>query len=244
MQPNKRKVLVLLAVLLAGAGAPHAGTGDDAGKDLAKPPLTVPLFDGNEQRTHQPPQGVLQRPVVPDYRRLYDMVVGCWPAASWFRGDLYVEARTSTKTGNTPTSFDPVTGSVTNNGDRYIALVARIPLISATELDKERHREADRHGKAADAVGELVSAFSERIMSVRQLSLLQALEKRAQERVRVGVAETSEQVRYLEQVSSLEGKIQTLQASEIKAKLHIIAMCDERKMANIDAYLANFNKVY
>lgn len=33
-------------------------------------------------------------------------------------------------------------------------------------------------------------------MQTRQLSLLQALEKRAQERVRVGVAETGEQVRY------------------------------------------------
>jgi hypothetical protein len=221
--------------------APISGAGGD---DTAKPPLMVPLFDGDEQRTHQPPSGPLQRPALPNYRKLYDMVVACWPAKSWFRGDLYLEARGSTKTrNNSATSVDATTGSVTSQGDRYVALVARIPLLSATELDRERHREADRHGKVADAVGELVSAFAERIMSLRQLALLQALEKRSQERVRMGVAETAEQVRYLEQVSTLEGKIQTLQASEIKAKLHIVAMCDELKMANIDAYLEDFNKV-
>lgn len=221
------------------------GSDAAANDDLAKPPLVVPLFDGNEQRSHQPPQGALQRPVMPDYRQLYDMVLACWPAPSWFRGDVYLEARASSKTNsNSATTFDATTGTVTSQGDRSLALVARIPLVSATELDKERNREAERHGKVADAVGELISAFSERIMSARQLSLLQALEKRAQERVRVGVAETAEQVHYLEQVSALEGKIAILQANEIKARLHIIGMCDDTKMAHIDAYLATFNQVH
>lgn len=240
---RRSKVKAASAVLMAftAIAAPISGAGGD---DTAKPPLMVPLFDGDEGRTLQPPSGALQRPAVPNYRRLYDMVLACWPAPSWFRGDLYIEARGSTRTrNNSATNIDAETGSVTSQGDRYVALVARIPLISATELDKERHREAERHGRVADAVGELVSAFAERIMSLRQLALVQALEKRSQERVRMGVAETAEQVRYLEQVSALEGKIQTLQASEIKAKLHIVAMCDELKMARIDEYLADFNKV-
>ena len=240
MQPSKRKALGAIAFVLVGAGTPCMGSSDDIAKP---PPMMVPLFDGNEMRTHQPPKGELQRPAVPDYRKLYDMVIDCWPAKSWFRGDLYLEARASTKTNTGTSSLDATTNTVTQNGDRYIALVAKIPLVSATELDKERHREAERHGRVADAVGELVSAFSERVMSMRQLKLFEALEKRAQERVRVGVAETAEQVRYLEQISALEGKIQTLQASEIKAKLHIVGMCDERKMTLIDDYLKHFNKV-
>jgi hypothetical protein len=225
-----------VAVLIAGAPWVHAGD------ELAKPPLSVPLFDGNEKRTHLPPTGELQRPTVPDYRRLYHMAVACWPAKSWFRGDLYLEARASTR-DNHNASVDAATGNITPTGSRYVALVARIPLISATELDKERAREAERHGKIADAVGELVSSFAERVMQTRQLELTQALEKRAQERVRLGVAETAEQVRYLEQVSALEAKITTLQAAEIKARLHIVSVCDERKMAAIDAYLNDFNRV-
>ena len=200
----------------------------------------MPLFDGDEQRTHQPPKGPLKRPTIPDYRQLYDMTVDCWPAKSWFRGELHLEARASTKTSSGTSSIDPVNGNVSQSADRYIALVARIPLISASELDKERNRELERHGRVADAVGELVSAFSERVMNTRQLTLLRALEKRAQQRVALGVAETNEQVRYLEQVSALESKIATLQASEIKARLHIVGMCDERKMARIDAYLLDF----
>jgi hypothetical protein len=126
--------------------------------------------------------------------------------------------------------------------DRYIALVARIPLISASELDKERNREAERRGKIADAVGSLVSVYAERVMQTRQLTLLQALEKRAQERVRMGVAETGEQVRYLEQVAALETRIQALQGEEIKARLHLLGMCDDTNMARIDAYLDTFHE--
>jgi hypothetical protein len=230
-----RRSALALAALLA-AGVLHAD-------DKAKPPLVVPLFDGDEQRTHQPPQGALQRPTIPDYRQLFDLVVACWPAKSWFRGDLYLEARASSKSSVGGLAIDPNSGIVSSSGDRSIALVARIPLISATELDKERNREAERRGKIAEAVGNLVSAYSERVMQLRQLKLLQALEKRAQERVRLGVAETAEQVRYLEQVSALETKIQALQSDEIKARLHVVGMCDERSMARIDAYLDTFNQV-
>lgn len=122
-------------------------------------------------------------------------------------------------------------------------MVLRSPAPWPARLDKERNRELERHGRVADAVGELVSAFADRVMNTRQLALAQALETRAQERVALGVAETLEQVHYLEQVAALESKIQTLQAAEIKAKLHIVGMCDERKMARIDAYLATFNQV-
>lgn len=237
MRRARRNALAAALFAVLAAGAPRAGD------DLAKPPLLVPLFDGDPRRTLQPPQDALRRPQTPDYRRLFDMVVACWPAKSWFRGDLYLEARAANKSATAGLAIDPTTNTVTSAGDRHVALVARIPLISATELDKERNRELERRGKIAEAVGNLVSAFSEGVMLNRQLRLLQALEKRAQERVRVGVAETAEQVRYLEQVSALETKIQGLHSDEIKARLHVVGMCDERNMAGIDAYLDTFNQV-
>lgn len=225
----------MLTLMLLLAGAPGAGS------DLDKPPLTVPLFDG-EERGHQPPSAPLQRPALPDYRRLFDLAVACWPEKSWFRGELHLEGRLANKKNAQNSALDPSTGTITTRDDRYIALVARIPLISASELDKERSREAERRGKIAEAVGSLVSAYAERIMQTRQLSLLQALEKRAQERVRMGVAETGEQVRYLEQVAALETKIQALQGDEIKARLHILGLCDETNMARIDSYLDTFHQ--
>lgn len=238
VQPSKVKLLVAVCVLLAGC-APRVSLGDDLAKP---PPAPLPLFDGSDTRTHQPPSGELVRPVVPDHRKLYSMVLSCWPADSWFRGELYAEARMSTRTDSGSSStYDATTGTVTTQrGDKYIALVARIPIASAIELDKERSREAERRGKVAEAVGDLVSAFSERVINARQLLLTRALEKRSQERVRVGVAETNEQVRYLEQVALLESKVEMLQAAEIKARLHIVGMCDARKMGLIDDYLGNF----
>jgi len=232
----KTNAVALAACLLAAMVMPSAGN------DLEKPPMTVPLFDG-AQRTIQPPQDPLKRPQEPDYRHLFNLTVACWPAKSWFRGELHVEGRLANKrNATTSAAVDPATGTITTRDDRYIALVARIPLLSASELDKERSREAERRGKIAEAVGNLVSSYSERVMHTRQLSLLQALEKRAQERVRMGVAETAEQVRYLEQVAALETKIHALQGDEIKARLHILGMCDETNMARIDAYLDTFHE--
>jgi len=225
----------MLALILLLAGAPGASN------DLEKPPLTVPLFDGAE-RPLQPPPDPLKRPKIPDYRHLFDLAVACWPEKSWFRGELHLEGRLANRKNAQNSSIDPETGTITTRDDRYIALVARIPLLSAAELDKERSREAERRGKIADAVGSLVSAHAEWVMQTRQLSLLQALEKRAQERVRVGVAETGEQVRYLEQVAALETRLQSLQADEIKARLHLLGLCDETSMARIDAYLDTFHE--
>lgn len=236
MHLSKVKPIVAACILLAACSAPRVSIGDA----LAKPPPMLPLFDGSDTRTHQPPQGELVRPVVPDYRKLYDMVLSCWPADSWFRGEVYAEGRLSSRTNTTSSSYDATTGTLAQRGDKYVALVARIPIASAMELDKERGREADRRGKVATAVGELVGAFSERVLNARQLSLTRALEKRSQERVRVGVAETSEQVKYLEQVAMLESKIELLKAAEIKARLQIIGMCDSRKMSVIDDYVDNF----
>lgn len=233
---SAQRLAVLALCTLLTAGAPRAGN------ELDKPPLTVPLFDG-EPRDHQPPSNPLQRPTTPDYRRLFDLAVACWPEKSWFRGELHLEGRLANKRNASSSTVDPSTGTVISRDDRYLALVARIPLISASELDKERSREAERRGKIAEAVGNLVSAYAERVMQTRQLTLLQALEKRAQERVRMGVAETGEQVRYLEQVALLETKIQSLQGDEIKARLHILGMCDEMNMARIDTYLDTFHEV-
>lgn len=238
MQPNKIKRRVLASFLCAACFAPSINAKDDLAKP---PPPALPLFDGAEGRTHQASKTPLIRPAVPEYRKLYDMVLACWPTDSWFRGELYAEARISNRTrDNSTLAVDQMSGNITQQGDRYVGLVARIPIVSAVELDKERTREFERRGKVAEAVAQLVSTISERELNTHELSLFRALEKRAQERVRVGVAETAEQVRYLEHVALLEMKVETLRAAEIKARLEIVGMCDSRKISLIDDYLNNF----
>ena len=92
----------MLALLLLLAGAPGAGN------DLEKPPLTVPLFDGIE-RSYKPPSNPLKRPEIPDFRRLFELTVACWPEKSWFRGELHVEGRLANKKAAQNSSLDPTT---------------------------------------------------------------------------------------------------------------------------------------
>lgn len=251
MQPVKNKRLAVLLLVLA-LPLHAADTVDQKSKaDLAKPPpYQVPLFDGNKERTKEQPKDPLVMPTLPNARELFDLVVSCWPEKSWFRGELSMEARTtrqanaaSNTVSSSTSSFDPVTGQYQTSSGNYVGLVARIPLWSATELDKEREREIGRRGQIAAAVGVYISALAEHKLNERELLLQRALEKRTQERVALGITETREQVSYMEKVAQLEGKNIKTSADLIKSRVQISGMCDDRKAWVIDEYLKRFGEV-
>jgi hypothetical protein len=263
VRQNKLKRVVL--AVMAAAVMPLAGAADHKNTkvqdELTKPPpYQVPLFDGSKDRTKAQPTDPLVMPTIPNARELFDLVVSCWPEKSWFRGELSMEARltrnvnnasstgstnnTTTANGATSTtSFDPVSGQYQTTTGNYIGIVGRIPLWSATELDKEREREVSRRGVIAGAVGTYVSALAEHKLTERELDLHRALEKRTQERVALGIVETREQVNNLEKVASLEGKMIKTSAELIKSRVTISGMCDDRKAWVIDEYLKRFNVV-
>lgn len=214
-------------------------------------PFLLPTFDGQE-RTHAPPSGILKAAKLPDPRTLFDMAVACWPAPSYLRAELSLEGRANVRNGNRAagttqtTSIDPQTGGITQSiagNENYVGVVAKIPLYSAMELDKEREREANRRAKVAEAVGLLAASIAEWELNQRELALNRALEKRSQERIAMGVAETSEQVALLRTVAQLEGKSFQVRANIIKARLTVVGLCQDGPRADtVDNYIREFTR--
>lgn len=210
----------------------------------------LPLFDAQKAPSKKVEPDEYKLAPLPNAKELFDMVVACWPEKSWFRPELNAEARATKRVSDSTiansTTFDPISGQYTSNvgsGEKFVGVVLRIPLFSAAELDKERSREADRRGKIADGVGEFVAALAEYQVADRELALMKSLERRAQERVQAGVAETAEQVKYLEKVAATDRSLLTNKARLIKARVGLQGMCDQSKAWVIDEYLKRFREV-
>lgn len=236
----------LAFAVLALVGCGGAASGDDP----KKPAYEVPTYDGKKDATKEQPKEELTLSPAPNARELFQMVLECWPAKSFFRGELNLETRITQRAvdsvNTAQTTFDPVSGQYvtqTGTGDKFVGLVFRIPLFSATELDREREREANRRAIVAKTVGEFVEALAEYEMTMRQLRLMKALEKRAQERVKLGVTDTTEQVGYLEKVATLDSKLYSHKAALIKTRVVLGGMCSDDKGWIIDEYLKRFKDI-
>jgi hypothetical protein len=247
-----RKWIVFVAcVLVAGIATSQAQSDKKPAATDKPPPYQIPLLDGKKERTKAQPTEEYKLAEAPNARELFDMIVSCWPERSWFRGELSAEARTmrrnSAANGTNTTTLDPISGNyVTQNStgnDATVGLLLRVPLWSATELDKERVRESERRSVIAEKVGVYVSALAEYQLNEREMQITKALEKRAQERVALGIAETSEQVSKLQSVSQLEGKQIMNRANLIKSRITLQGLCTQDKAWIIDEYLKRFRDV-
>lgn len=198
-------------------------------------PWELPTYSGEKPSFH-----ANEKPdthgALPDTREIYDRAINCWPAPSYLRAEVSLEGRMR----NERITYLDETGTVQGSGRAGVALVARLPLFSATELDREREREYARRVKVADAVGSLFTALADQQRVHRELQLMRALERRAQERVKVGVTDTGEQVKYLERVASLEGEILKLRGMLQKSRLELIGHCSGPLANDFDAYLAKY----
>jgi hypothetical protein len=217
----------------------------DAQPALPRAQSNLPLLDGNRSRTMAQPQDELKLPSIPNARELFELVTSCWPEKSFFRGELSLEGRTtrSNNTVSSATTFDPVSGTYTNSNNNYVALVAKIPLYSGVELDRERERETQRRTIIANAIGVYISALAEHKLNERELQMLRALEVRAKLRVEANVTQTNEQVNAFEKVATLENKNIKTGAELIKSRIQLSAMCDDKRAWIIDGYLKKFTEL-
>ncbi|MFZ2404861.1 MAG: hypothetical protein WAW41_06965, partial [Methylobacter sp.] len=199
------------------------------------PPYELPLYDG-ANRDYLPPQGELFRPEKPSPRGLFDTVLSCYPARSWFRLELSLDARAyqqqSAGTTSTIATYDAATGTLQQMANRSIGLVARIPLYSADELDRERLQEMKRREAAAVAVGDFGLALTSYSNNNRHLAMQRSLERRAQKRVALGVAMTQEQVDIMKAVGSYETALATDLATLIKNRLILVSYCETGEKAD------------
>lgn len=202
-----------------------------------RPQWELPTYRGDKPGHQAPAQPPKSGPI-PDARALFETALNCWPAASYFRADVSVEGRLRNDKGATFNAG----GGIESGSRASAALVVRVPLYSAAELDREREREYMRRTKAADAVGDLIGALTDRNRTLRELELMRALERRAQERVRIGVAETAEQVKYLEKVADLEGAVIKQRGTIEKTRLALLGMCAAQHADAVDRYIEQYVK--
>ena len=193
-------VLAALLVVAPTKGEEKRETEAEAeSEEGEKKPFILPTYSGEKTSHHAPPKPKPAGPF-PEPREIYDYALKCWPAPSYMRAEISLEGRAQ----NVDTVGVDASGTVRSMGRNSTALVARIPLYSATELDREREREYTRRTKLADSVGNFITALTDRHKTRRELDLMRALEKRSQKRVQIGVTDTAEQVGYLLKVAQLK----------------------------------------
>lgn len=238
MQQNKCKTRTLKLLLSSGLALAMAGCSAEPSKAAAegeKKSWELPTFTG-EKPTHFAPEKPAVAGELPDPRKLYDTALECWPAPSFFKAEVGVEGRLRSDRVN----YLDENGSASGSSRAAVALVARIPLYSAMDLDREREREYMRRVKVADAVGVFYTALTDRERARRQLSLMRAMERRAQERVKIGVTETAEQVTYMEKVAVIEGDLLKLRGQIEKSRLELIGHCSATAGNSLDRILVEY----
>ncbi len=203
--------------------------------DEQKKPHELPTYSGDKPSYHAPEKPV-KSTQLPDARDLYEKALNCWPAPSLMRAEVGIEGRMRSERSQTLDED----GAFRTAGRFGVALVARLPLYSALELDREREREYMRRTKLADATGNFISILAERQKHVRQLDLLRALERRSQDRVKAGITETTEQVGYMEKVAATEGELLKQSGQLQKARLELIGHCSASQADEVDRYILQY----
>ena len=214
-------------IIAALALAPLIARGGDI---PPPPPYALPTFSGTvdtapPEAPYKPPRGV-------DPDRLFDAVLKCFPAPSWFRGELSAIARVGTNN-----SVDLGTDGTLNGGSSYVGIVAKIPLYSPVEDARLREHESQRRMEIARAVAALNSAVTKLAIAKRAAALYRSLESRAAQRVRYGVADTAEQVRYVEAVAEQERAASAAKAEITAARLTLVGMCADDRAESVDALI-------
>ena len=239
MQPSKPKrlavaVFFLVALMLAGCSRAEPPAPGGARSTPPDGPGAIPSFDG-VPRSHIVTAPPLRIDPGPDALALFNRVMDCYPARSWFRGELSAELRSGSRSVST---YDGTT-STSGSG---AALVLRVPIYSAQEAEREREREASRRLKVAGSVGTFVEALVTYRLADRELELLKGIEARARARVQAGVADTAEQIKALRDVAALELKRVELLSKIVTSRIELVGLCQADKADALNVYLTRFNQ--
>ena len=118
-----------------------------------------------------------------------------------------------------------------------VGIVAKMPLYSASEMDREREREYRRRTDTAAKVADFVGQVAARNKAVRVLAISAAMESRAQIRVNEGIADADEQLKFLDRVTAAEQDLITAEAKIMDARLSLVAMCRDEEADKMNEYL-------
>jgi hypothetical protein len=199
-------------------------------------PYRLPTMEGDTRSYHESLPPLVKAPAInPD--NVFNSVMDCYPSPSNFNIDVELRGQLRSEVGGDDL-FE-----TTDIGRNYVGIVARMPLYSYTELDRERDREYHRRTTAAAAVAKFVAAVATRNHAIRELALHRNLEARAAVRVARGIVGASEQVGYLEKVADGQQALIKAEAEIMESRLTMAALCDPEKQEVMSHYLRTVSAV-
>ncbi|OED42108.1 hypothetical protein AB833_08065 [Chromatiales bacterium (ex Bugula neritina AB1)] len=202
-------------------------------------PYRLPTMADDGHNYHDNPAPLVKAPAInPD--AVFASVMACYPAPSSFNIDIELRGQLRSRIDDDGERdlFD-----TTDLGSNYVGIVARMPLYSFTEIDRERDREYKRRTDAASAVAQFVAAVANRNHAIRELALHRSLEARAAIRVQQGIVGASEQVTYLEKVAGGQRTLIKAEADIMQSRLSMSALCDPAKQEQMNHFLRSVSAV-
>lgn len=201
-------------------------------KPPAVKPFEVPTFGAKREFRSSIAQWI-KAPRV-DGDAVFREIINCYPSKTQWNIDVNLDA--AVRNAN----IVDITG--TSIGRASVGIVARMPLYSATEMDREREREAKRRQDTAGKIATFIQALAERNQALRMLGISAAMESRAQIRVNEGIADATEQIGYLKDIAKLEQDIIAAEAKAMDARLSMVAMCRDDVAHTINEYLTGLSR--
>lgn len=192
-------------------------------------PFTLPRLHADEKHFNAPIKPILKTPRI-DPDEVYTTVLACFPSPSTFNAELSL-------VGGFKTALNQWDDEYPDIADHYVGIIGKIPLYSANERNRQREREYLRRNTTAAHVSGFIGAIALRNQIWREIGLYRALEARAQARVRNGIAETKEQVTYLEKLTETQAKLITAQSKIVEYRLALAGLCENSLRPKINNWL-------
>lgn len=164
---------------------------------------------------------------------IFHAAIGCYPEKSLFDAEVALEGGVGTFNASENNS---------TLGKNYVGIVARLPLYSAKEHNREREREITRRERLSERVSELISAIAIINHAVRESALYRKLEARAQVRVQKGLVDVSEQLAHMEKYLAAHKIYVESTAKITSARLAIVAGCLGSKRPSLNKWLQQITR--
>lgn len=198
-------------------------------------PFELPRLYADKQHYNSTTEPLKKAPKI-DSDAIFLAVMACFPAKSTFNAELSL-------VGGYKRAIDEWNEDYPEISDHYVGIVGKIPLYSSNERNRQREREYQRRNITAQQVAGFVAAIASRNQSWREIGLYRALEARAQARVKNGIAETTEQVTYLEKLTQSHANLITHQSKITEYRLALAGQCENRKRAKINNWLIKLTQL-
>ncbi len=194
-------------------------------------PFELPTMTGKPVDWEHPKPAINKLPTI-DGDAIFKVVNRCYPLKSGFGLDVSLRAGMTYKPSNNNSQINTL-----DSNTYYAGIVANMPLYSDVEIDKERKLEYQRRMQTTDTIKNLIEGVANKRRAERLLGLYEALEKRAQIRVKNGYTETKEQIDFLEKVAQTQGELDKANAIIESSRLALIGQCRDETIETVNNYI-------